>query len=139
VIRETLIFLFAGPFSVWGRLNHLIPFRLALAAGRRSRQSAADPAMRTIVAGAALVIGVYAMQAAVVAFIFGPWWGLAYVLSLPLAADVNLRLGDRARRARGRARTYLMLRRHSALREELQRDALQLRGRLLAIAGASPA
>jgi hypothetical protein len=134
VVRETVLLLLAGPVSVWGWLNHLIPFRLALVGGRRSRESAADPAMRTIVAGAALVTAVYAMQAAVVAFIFGPWWGLAYLVSLPLAADVNLRLSDRLRRARRRARTYLMLRARPALRDELRRDALELRSRIVAVA-----
>ena len=26
----------------------------------------------------------------VVTFIFGPWWGLAYVFTLPIAADIGL-------------------------------------------------
>jgi glycerol-3-phosphate O-acyltransferase / dihydroxyacetone phosphate acyltransferase len=127
VLRELAILLTAGPIAIWGWLNHLIPFRAALVVGRRSRQSAADPAMRTIVAGVSFVLMMYMIQGAAVTFIFGPWWGLAYVITLPIAADINLRLRERLNRAIRRARTYLLFRARPQLHEQLESQARALR------------
>lgn len=134
VAREAWILATAGPVAIWGWLNHVLPFRVAIAAGKRDRESAADPAMRTIIAGIALVLMVYMVQGAVVAMIFGPWWGLAYIVSLPIAADINLRLRDRLQRARRRARTYLLFRAHPELQRELEATAQSLRAEALGLA-----
>lgn len=134
VVREALILLIAGPIAVWGWLNHFIPFRAAIAAGRRVRGSAADPAMRTIVAGVSLVLMVYMVQGAAVALIFGPWWAIAYVVSLPIAADINLHLRDRLGRAGRRATTYLLFRARPDLQRDLERKALALRAEALELA-----
>ena len=134
VIREALILLVAGPVAIWGWLNHFIPFRVAISAGKRGRESAADPAMRTILAGTALVSMVYMIQGALVALIAGPWWAIAYVLSLPIAADINLRFRDRLERARRRARTYLLFRAHPKLQRELEARAQVLRDEAMALA-----
>jgi glycerol-3-phosphate O-acyltransferase / dihydroxyacetone phosphate acyltransferase len=133
VIRETLILLVAGPIAIWGWLNHFIPFHAAITAGKRGRGSAADPAMRTIVAGTALVAMVYMIQGALVALIKGPWWGIGYVLSLPIAADINLRFRDRVERARRRARTYLLFRARPDLQRELETRARALRDEAIAL------
>jgi 1-acyl-sn-glycerol-3-phosphate acyltransferase len=133
VIREALILLVGGPIAIWGWLNHFIPFRVAIAAGKRVRDSAADPAMRTIVAGIALVSMVYMIQGALVTLVWGPWRGIAYVLSLPVAADINLRLRDRLARARRRARTYLLFRAHPDLHRELEARAQALRKEAIAL------
>jgi hypothetical protein len=138
VVREGLILATAGPIAIWGWLNHVIPFRAAIVAGRRVRESAADPAMRTIIAGIAIVSAVYMIQGAVVALIFGPWWALAYIVSLPIAADINLRLRERLRRARRRAKTYLLFRRQPELQRELEATAKSLRAEALAFADLSP-
>ncbi|HXQ78187.1 MAG TPA: lysophospholipid acyltransferase family protein, partial [Gemmatimonadaceae bacterium] len=55
VLREAWIIVLGGPIAVWGMINHWIPFNAARMIARRSVESAADPAMRTIVAGAGLV------------------------------------------------------------------------------------
>jgi hypothetical protein len=133
VIREGLIVLVAGPVALWGWLNHFIPFRAAFAAGRRVRDSAADPAMRTIVAGTAFVSMVYMLQGAAVTFVAGPWWGIAYVISLPIAADINLRLRERLERARRRARTYLLFRARPELHDNIEIKARALREEALAL------
>lgn len=133
VAREGSIVLLAGPVALWGSLNHFLPFRAALAAGGRVRHSAADPAMRTIVAGAAFVLMMYMVQGAVVTLVFGPWWGLGYVASLPLAADINLRMRERLHRALRRARTYLLFRARPALHEQLVGEAAELRAEALAL------
>jgi hypothetical protein len=141
VIREVLILLLAGPVALWGWLSHLVPFRAALLAGKRVKHSAADPAMRTIVAGAAFVLMMYMLQGAAVALIAGPWWGLAYVAILPIAADINLRTRDRLRRAFRRARAYLYFRARPAVQNELLRRAAHLRDEATALAkspGVSP-
>jgi glycerol-3-phosphate O-acyltransferase/dihydroxyacetone phosphate acyltransferase len=134
VVREIAVLLTAGPIALWGWVNHLIPFRAALAVGRRSRQSAADPAMRTIVAGVAFVLMIYMLQGAAVAFAFGPWWGLAYVVTLPIAADINLRFRERLDRAIRRARTYLLFRAKPQLHEQLASTALALRAEAIDLA-----
>src|SRR5207302_1292009 len=82
--REGWWLLVGGPFAVWGRLNHWLPFRAARAVAMRSIESAADPAMRTVVAGAAFVVATYLAQTAVVAAIWGRLWALLYLISLPL-------------------------------------------------------
>jgi 1-acyl-sn-glycerol-3-phosphate acyltransferase len=133
VAREAVMVLLAGPVALWGSINHFLPFRAALAAGGRVRHSAADPAMRTIVAGAAFVLMMYMVQGAVVTLVFGPWWGLGYVASLPVAADINLRMRERLRRALRRARTYLFFRARPALHEQLVREADGLRAEALAL------
>jgi glycerol-3-phosphate O-acyltransferase / dihydroxyacetone phosphate acyltransferase len=137
VFREGILLLLAGPVALWGWVNHLIPFRAALIVGKRTRASAADPAMRTIVAGVAFVLMMYMLQSAVVAFVAGPWWALAYVISLPLAADVNLRLRERLGRAIRRARTYLLFRTRPALQQQLETTAARLRDEALALARAA--
>jgi glycerol-3-phosphate O-acyltransferase/dihydroxyacetone phosphate acyltransferase len=133
VLREAWIILLGGPIALWGMINHWIPFNAARLIARRSVESAADPAMRTIVAGAGLVVGFYAVQGVAVAAFAGWAPALIYVASLPLAADVNFLLRDRLRRALQRARTYLLFRRrpklHARLRTEVQRvraDAMEL-------------
>ena len=128
VFREVAVMAVAGPIALWGWLNHVIPFRAALVAGKRIRHSAADPAMRTIVAGAAFVLMMYMLQGAAVTLFAGPWWGLAYVVSLPIAADINLRMRDRLHRSLRRARVYLSFRATPQVQNELVVRAELLRG-----------
>ena len=137
VIREVSILLLAGPLALWGWINHVLPFRAALLAGGRARHSAADPAMRTIVAGAAFILMMYMLQGVVVTLVAGPWWGLAYVASLPIAADVNLRMQDRLRRTIRRARTYLRFRRLPAVQDDITSRATGLRAEAIALAHAA--
>ena len=127
VLREAWIIALGGPIALWGMINHWIPFNAARVIARRSVESAADPAMRTIVAGAGLVVGFYAVQGVAVAAFAGWAPALIYVASLPLAADVNFLLRDRLRRALQRARTYLLFRRRPKLHARLRADVLRVR------------
>jgi glycerol-3-phosphate O-acyltransferase / dihydroxyacetone phosphate acyltransferase len=136
ILREAAVLLLAGPLAFWGWINHLVPFRAALLAGGRVRHSAADPAMRTIVAGAAFVLMMYMLQGVLVTLVFGPWWGLAYVASLPIAADINLRARDRLRRALQRARTYLFFRSRPETQDALTTLARSLRTEAVSLARA---
>ena len=133
LLRETWIIALGGPIALWGMINHWIPFNAARMIARRSIESAADPAMRTIVAGAALVLAFYAAQGAAVAAFAGWAAALVYVVSLPLAADVNFLLRDRLRRALQRARTYLLFRRRPKLHARLQADLQRVRAEALEI------
>jgi glycerol-3-phosphate O-acyltransferase/dihydroxyacetone phosphate acyltransferase len=139
VVRELLVLAVAGPIAAWGWLNHVIPFRAAITMGRRRHSDATVPAMRTMVAGAAFVLMVYMLQGAAFALLAGPWWAILYVVSLPVAADVNLRLHDRLQRARRRARTYLLFRRNPQLHDQLDSAARTLRAEGLALATATGA
>ena len=133
VLRESWIIALGGPVALWGAINHWIPFHAARLIARRSVESAADPAMRTIVAGAALVLAFYGVQGAIVALLAGWVAALFYVASLPLAADVNLLLRERLTRALRRARTYLLFRRRPKLQAQMQAELERLRGEALEI------
>lgn len=127
VLREAGVIALGGPVALWGTINHWIPFNAARWIARRSIESAADPAMRTIVAGAALVLAFYTAQGLVVAAFAGWVPALVYIVSLPLAADVNFLLRDRLGRALQRARTYLLFRRRPKLHSRLQADVERVR------------
>lgn len=71
VLREGWVALIGGPIALWGRINHWLPFTAARALGERSVESAVDPAMRTVLAGAALVLLAYLAQTAAVGAIWG--------------------------------------------------------------------
>jgi glycerol-3-phosphate O-acyltransferase/dihydroxyacetone phosphate acyltransferase len=142
VVREAWLLLVAGPFALWGRMNHYLPFHAAGAVASRSAASAADPAMRMIVAGAALVLLAYLAQASIVWWLFGPLVALIYGASLPIAADLNFYLSERSRRALARARTFLAFRRDPSLHrrligelDALRRDAMSLDAALRQHAG----
>jgi glycerol-3-phosphate O-acyltransferase/dihydroxyacetone phosphate acyltransferase len=125
--REVAVIALAGPVAIWGWLNHLVPFHVARAVALRSVESAADPAMRTINIGLALVLLLYGAQGAIVAALFGTVPALAYVISLPIAADVNFRFRPRLARAIRRARTYLSFRANPDLQARLNADLQSLR------------
>jgi hypothetical protein len=133
VLREGWIVAFAGPLALWGRLNHWLPFHAAAVLARRSIESAADPAMRTIVAGTALVLITYAAQGIAVGAMFGGLPAAIYLLSLPLAAEVNFFSTERLARALRRARAFLLFRRDSALRQRLVSELASLREETIAV------
>lgn len=122
LLREGGILLVGGPVALWGAVNHWIPFHAARAIAIRHVESAADPAMRTILAGTSLVLVFYAAQAALVAWLAGWFPAIVYLVSLPIAADINFLLGERLRRAAHRARTYLLFRRRPRLKASLQQE-----------------
>jgi 1-acyl-sn-glycerol-3-phosphate acyltransferase len=127
VLREGWVLLTAGPIALWGRVNHWLPFRAARLVAKRSIESAADPAMRTLVAGVAFVLATYAVQTVAVSAILGIRVGLAYLVSLPLAAEANFYLSDRFRRAARRARAFVRFRRDRDLQARLASELAELR------------
>ena len=132
-VREGARVLAGAPLALWGRVNHWLPLRLAQALARRTSRTPEDPAMHTIVLGLVLVLVFYLAQAALVAALAGPWWALAYVVSLPASATRDFRLRDYVSRARDRSRAYRTLRRDTALRERLQAEMRWLRAEASAI------
>jgi 1-acyl-sn-glycerol-3-phosphate acyltransferase len=135
IARETWMLLGAGPFALWGRINHWLPFRFARAVAMSRVESSADPAMNTIVAGAAFVSLAYAAQTLLVAWLFGWVVATIYLASLPIAADVNFYLSDRGRRALARARAFLFFRRHPEVQRELTSALAALRDDVSVAAG----
>lgn len=119
VVRELLTLGLVGPVALWGRLTHWIPFRIARHVALRDATARDQPAMRTIVAGLVLVLVSYAIQVSLVAWVAGPLAALAYLVILPVTADVDLRYTDRLRTARRRMRTYVRLRGDPALAASL--------------------
>ena len=132
-VREGWLLLVGGPVAFWGRLNHLIPFRAAEWIAMQSVESAADPAMRTLLAGAALVLVAYLAQTVLVGFLTTPLVAMLYLASLPLAADVNFVLSDRLRRAARRARAFFLLSANRDLHERLTTELALLRAEVLSL------
>lgn len=130
-LREGWLALVAGPLALWGRLNHWLPIRAARAVAMRSIDSAADPAMRTLVAGTVFVLLTYLAQTAIVYAVWRGWFALAYLVSLPVAGDLNFLLSDRLRRARRRARAYFAFRRDPALQERWLAELADLRAEVV--------
>ena len=133
VIRELLVALVAGPFALWGWVNHLIPFNAARMLALRNVESAADPAMNTILNGISLALVSYAVQGGIVFGVWGAGLGVAYLVSLPVAADVNFYLRARLTRVVRRARAYLRFRSNRELRRRLTQELEWLRAEALAV------
>ena len=127
VAREGWLLLVGGPFALWGRINHWLPFRAARLIAARSVESAADPAMRTLVAGAALVLVAYLLQTVAVGLLFGVVPAIIYLISLPVTADINFYLSDRLRRAMRRAKAFVRFQRDPRLRVRLANEITALR------------
>ncbi len=134
VLHKGATFLLAAPIALWGRLNHLVPLRLALWIGRATSRNPDEPAMHTLAGGFVLVLLVYLGLAVAVGRGAGWGWALLYLLSLPAAASLDFWLSDRWRAFRRRARGYLALRGRPddarALLEE--RAALRIEARRIA-------
>ena len=133
VARELWFLLIAGPIAFWGWLNHWLPLRAARTVAQRNIESNADPAMRTIVAGAAFVVIAYLAQAFIVRTIFG--WPIAalYLLTLPIAAEANFAFADRWRRLRRRARAFFVFRKHRDFHTRVSTEMAALRADVVAL------
>lgn len=132
ILREGWLLIVGGPIAIWGRVNHWLPFRAARVIAMRSIDGASDPAMRTLIAGTAFVALTYLAQGAVVAALWGAKVALAYLISLPLAADINFYLSDRLGRAVQRARAFLRFRRDPELQVRLSEELASIRQAVLA-------
>lgn len=139
VARETAIMVIAAPFALLGRLIHWPALTVALMAARHTRTSDADPAMQTMVVGAPMVLLTWTLITAFAWALGGGFAALATLLSLPLLADCDFALRDRAARARARVRAYLRFRREPGLQQALvggitaaRSDAAELERLLLA-------
>jgi glycerol-3-phosphate O-acyltransferase / dihydroxyacetone phosphate acyltransferase len=132
-LRETALLALLGPVALWGRINHWLPFRAATALARWNMTAQDQPAMRTVVAGLSFVLVAYAVQTAVVWKLATPLIAAFYLATLPVSADVDLRLRDRIGRARHRMRAYLTLRRNRPLAQRLKEERRDLAAELLAL------
>jgi 1-acyl-sn-glycerol-3-phosphate acyltransferase len=126
-LREGARVALAAPLAFWGRLNHWIPLRLALALARRTSRTPEDPAMHTIVAGLVMVLAFYLVAGVLVWRLAGPWWALLYVATLPASATWDFRFRDYIDRGWRRVRAYFTLRRDPALRARLTNEIAWLR------------
>ncbi len=127
VVRELSLSLLALPITLWGRINHWIPLRVARWMGRATSKNPDEPAMRTLVSGLVLVVAFYLALAAIVARSAGLGWALLYLAVLPPSASLDFWMSDRHHRALARARAYLTLRRNPELRAALRVEASEIR------------
>ncbi len=133
VVREGWILLVGGPVALWGTINHWLPFWAADSIAVRPGGDNADPAMRTVVAGALFVLITYAAQTMLVDHVWGWRAALIYLASLPLAADINFWIRERFVRATRRARAFFVFRRDPALRARLTNELASLRDDMRAL------
>lgn len=136
VIRESLVLAVTLPVALVDRVAHDFPVRLARAFARRSfvRDSSRDqPAMRTIVAAAGLLLAWYLVLGAALDHWFGAGVALLALAIMALSASAELALRGRMARAARRARTYLALRADPALRSSALAEADQLVDEALAL------
>ena len=89
--------------------------------------------MHTIVVGLAAVVIAYLLQGALVWHFAGPWWALAYLVTLPASASWDFRFRDYIARARARVHAYRTLRADPALRERLRGEMRWLREEAIAL------
>ena len=115
-VRESVIAAVMVPISLWGRLTHVVPLRITRALALRNVRALDEPPMRTFIVGLVLVLMSYVVLTSAVALIFGPWWALAFLVSLVPSASSDLRYGDRVRRVFARARAFRRFRREPELR-----------------------
>ena len=90
--------------------------------------------MQTVLAGVVLVLVAYLAQTFIVSLIWGPLIAAAYLISLPIAADISVCIEhDRMRRAAQRARAFLLFRRNPVLQRTLIADLKAVRVEVLAL------
>lgn len=133
VVREMVIAAVLGPIALWGRVNHLVPLKVAVWVGKATSRNADEPAMHTLVGGLVLVLATYALVAGLIAQRFGWLWAAAYLGSLPLAASLDFWWRDRVHAAWRRARGYLKLRSQRERAEWLAGERARLRQEALAL------
>ncbi len=132
-IREALLALVLAPIGLWGRLTHFLPIQVTRRLALHNVRSRDEPAMRTMVIGLLLILLAYAVETALVAWLAGAWWAVAFLLTLVPSASSDLRYGDRTRRASDRARAYFTFRRSPTLQSRLLADADDIRQEAFAL------
>jgi 1-acyl-sn-glycerol-3-phosphate acyltransferase len=76
----------ASPLGAWGELTHRYIINYARDLALKRSKTPDEPAMLTIIYSLLLILGSYAVQFALVAALFNPWWAALYVATLPLGA-----------------------------------------------------
>ena len=134
--REAAIVLLGWPLALVARVVHWLPIAVARSIALRSSRSGADPAMLTVVAGAALVLAAYAAVAVLVWRFAGPWWAALAVFVLPALASWDFALRERTARAACRVEAWRTFRRHPELQRSMASEIAELRDEALAIEAA---
>ena len=139
VIREAAVLALALPVAAVDRIAHDLPVRLARAMARRSLASDPSrdqPAMRTILLAAGLLLLWYLLLGLAIDHWLGIGVALVAVLVMLLSASAELALRDHLARAWRRARSYLALRANPELHAEalVEADRLLEEARALELA-----
>lgn len=136
VVRELLLAAVGVPLAAWGRLNHFVPFTLARWLGRKTSSARSQQAMHTILVGVVLIPLFYALQAALIWHLAGPWWSGLYAASLMPSASWDLQYTERLRQLRRRAMAWRHFREDPGLQQKLRGELFDLRDEAASIASA---
>ncbi|MCC7052530.1 MAG: 1-acyl-sn-glycerol-3-phosphate acyltransferase [Gemmatimonadaceae bacterium] len=134
VVRELLLAAVGVPLAMWGRLNHFLPFTLTRWLGRATASAKSNLAMNTVVLGVLLVPSFYVLQTALVWWLTGGGWALAYAGLLIPSASWDIRYSERLRDLRMRARAWRAFRDDPGLQARLRTELFALRDEAAAIA-----
>jgi len=123
------------PVSLLAAIVFAVPTRIALGiADHMSRRDGMDAfATHRILVSAATHLAWIPLVAIVVAWLAGPWWGLAAVVAQPLLGILSIRVSDERRATRAAVRRWVMQRRAAGRLGELRAAQRTLAERLRAL------
>ena len=123
------------PVSLVAALVFAVPTRIALGiADHMSRRDGMDAfATHRILVSAATHLAWIPLVAIVVAWLAGPWWGLAAVVAQPLLGILSIRVTDERRATLAAVRRWVMQRRAAGRLGELRAAQRALADRLRAL------
>lgn len=123
VFREVELLVAGSPLAAWGWLNSLPAYAATKAVVMKMSKDRDHFASNSVFLGIPIFLVLWAMQTALVAWLAGPRWAIAYALSLPYTGAIALLYRDRAGSAWRRARTFLLFVRHPSHRRRLVDEA----------------
>ena len=137
-VREGLALLLGLPLTLWGLVNHGVPYRLTALVARLARPAADVEATYKLIAGLVLYPLSWAVEGWLVWRLGGPWLTALIVASLAPTGFFALTWWERIGRVRREARSFVQFLAHGDLRRHLATRRRDLMTELIALARLVP-